>query len=416
MEDNELDIKFKEKIASIENEMSGYVSIFEDTNKDDSLSNSFSMYLREIGKYPLLTPEEEKAYAKIIQEGENNRLLSIKEVNNLKIYSLNTDLLFISLVNSRMYNTVIDSIINLFSRISGREVQAEEDIVKYKKISSKLSRSLNITELKKYFNVDDKMESIKEVDLLNYVKDYISFRYAFDRFYVSNLRLVVNIAKGYFRKNMDNLEIISEGNIGLLKAIQRFNPNFENRFATYASYWINESVQRFFYKNESAVRIPEHLIQETKKFKREVDELNKKEGRELTIDEISEKLNISMEKINEYYQNMFKVISLDKPLDEDNDYTLIDEISCDDSIDDVVESSALKDEIQPLLDCLNAREKKVIMLRFGFINNEEVSIQEVAKKLSLSPARIRQITAKALIKMRKVSNKESLNSLKYYIK
>ena len=418
MEDNSsLSKEFKEKLAEIEKEMDSYNLDLDKMNKDLSVSDSVKMYLQEIGMYPLLTPEEEKEYGKIIQFPENVKLLLVNDINNITTFTLNKELLFVSLVNSSTYNTIIDSILNLYSKINIHEGSTVEDLLKYKRISAALGRPLDSEELKKHFNIDNSHQPIKEVELLNDVKDFIEFKYAFDKFFKSNLRLVVSVAKKHY-SNLDFLELISEGNIGLLRAMRKYNPSLGYKFSTYAVYWISQSMDRAITKYNSTVRLPDNYYHEIRKFKKEVEALEKQEERELNASEISEKLNIPIEKVYEYQNHMFEMISLNKPIGEDSDMSVIDMIAKDDDIDEVVFSNSLKDDISVLFQQLNERECKVIKMRFG-IGREDggtMTLPEISKELSVSVARVRQIEARAIMKMRRLGRSSSSGkSLKYYL-
>lgn len=414
---NDFDIEFKQKMASIEKNMDDYNLDIAVVDNYKDLSDNVKMYLKEIGSIPRLTKEDTQKYAKVISHHEKVRLLKIKYSNNIKIYSLNIESLFSSLVNSSIYNSIIDSLLNLFIKTNIHEPKTEEDLIKYKKISGKLGRALNFDELKEYFNFLINEEIISEKELLNDVKDYITFKYSFYRFYVSNLRLVISVAKKYYRNNLDFLDLISEGNIGLLKAMQKYNPELGYSFSTYAMYWIMESIEKSLYKYDSIIRVPENLKLEINNFTKTVEKLKNEEGRELTLDEISEKLDLSIEKINEYYRCMFKITSLDKQVGKDKDISIIDTIIQDNSIDDKVETYLLKDEISYLLDFLNEEERTVIKLHFGIgQDGVAMSFKEIAKKLSLSYVRVKRIIEKALIKMRRIKNDDKVKALKYYMK
>ena len=414
---SDLDLKFKDLMESIEKEMDNYILSFEDVDNDQNISNSVKMYLNEISRYPRLTQEEEFELAKNIQNPEKNKLISISEKNNkIKKYSLNEELLFTSLINCNAYAAIIDSLLNSLTKIESHDTKIEDDLVKYKRISKKLDRSLNIDELKKYFDIDVKEEQINELELLNSVKDYITFKYSYDRLYVSNLKLVFSVAKKK-QCNIDLLELVSEGNIGLIRAIQKYNPDLGNKFSTCAFYWIMQAIEKYVIKHNSAIKLPVDFYYDMKKFKRDVDDLNKEEKRELTIDEISKKLNIPVEKINEYYSHMFSIVSLDKQFGENQDLSIIDAIVEDDSIDDKVAYNFLKDDIQLLLEGLTESEKKAVLLYFGFggEGNMTMSYREISKILLVSHARVHQMVSKAIIKMRRQKNTEKIKDLKYYM-
>lgn len=411
-----IDQDFKEKMDKIEKEMDSYNIDIDTISSERNISDSFKMYLQEICMYPLLTIEEEQEYGKIIQSPDKVKLLLVSDVDNITTYTLNREQLFSSLVNTSIYTYAIDSILNLYSKINCHENGTENDLMKYKKLSTSFKRALNENELKEYFNYDVNNRINNETEVLCDVKNFIEFKFAFDKFFKSNLRLVVSVAKKYY-SNVDPLELISEGNMGLLKAMQKFNPSLGYKFSTYAVYWISQSIERAIMKYNLSVRLPESFYRKVRKFKKDVEELEKKEERELSDIEISEKLNIPIEKINEYKRSMFEMISLYKPVSDDSDISIIDTIAINDDLDDIVFAKTLKEDIEVLLNCLTEREKKVIKMRFGMEseNRVRISFLEIAKELSVSVERVRQIEMKALVKMKRIGKTNAVKSLKYYM-
>ena len=393
----------KEKMESSISEMDDYAS-----------TDSARMYLQDIKRYPLITQEDEQELGQIIQSLKNTKLLTISNVRNVESYSLNTKLLFSSLINNETYNSVIDSLLKLYSVINVHENNTAEELIKYKRISSSLDRALDKDELKNYFNIDANYY-IDESNLPKAVNDFIAFKYAYNKFFESNLRLVISVVKRH-RSKVDFLELVNEGNIGLLRAIQKYDPSLGFKFSTYAVSWIEQYVERAISKYTAVIRVPNSFRRELAKFITDVDALKQEMQRELTIDEISEKLNISAKKINEFYTNIYETVSLDKPIGEDGDVSLLDMIAQDDSIDDILSSQLLIDDINELLECLNEKESEVIKLRFGIGVDHALSLNDIAKLLSVSQSRIRQIEARAIIKMRRYGRTGKAKLLQYYVK
>ena len=376
----------------------------DDMNENDDIfiGDINSMYLNEIRKYPLLSSEEEVYYAKMIQNPEEKKLLKISDANGIDAVSLNIPLLFRSLINNSSYNEVIGNLLSFYSKVNNNssDINALE---LYQKEANKLSRSLNIQELKEKFNINDG-DKLNDKDLLEETKEYINYRFAFYKLFVSNLRLVVSIA-GKYRCNVDMIDLISEGNIGLMKAIYKFDVSLGYRFSTYATWWIRQYVKRAIANNNTSIRIPEHVLSEINSFKKEVSKLEQKEQRSLTTKEISEYLSIPLNTVREYQRYLSDPISLDETTTEEEDVTLHEVIPSDEDIEEEILQKALSEEIQVLFENLNEKEKEVIKLRFGLgeHDGEKNTLLDVAKKMSVSPERARQIEARALIKMKRIA-------------
>ena len=386
-------------------------------DEESNVSNSVKMYINEILKYPLLKEEEEVYYAEKLKNPQDKKLLLLKYVGNLLSAKLDIPLLFISLCDNKSYNLVIEYLLSLYSKLNSSDNAVEEKLIKYQKISKELGRALNEDEIKEYFDIDSNKEKLSEKDLLNEVKDFISYKYAFDKMFVSNLRLVVSVAK-YYRNKGELLELINEGNLGLYKAIEKYDSSLGFRFSTYAIWHIKQMIKRSI-SNNNAIRVPEYFSRLIAKFKNDVEELEKKEERELSLIELSEKLDISLDEIMEYQRYMYNPVSLDQQVSDDSDTSILDLIPRDDSIEEDVFQSTLRDDIKILLGYLTSREEAVIRIRFGIGNDngKNMSLTQIGKIMNVSPSRVSQIEARALFKMRRFSKRnKDLNELRYYLK
>ena len=386
-------------------------------DEESNVSNSVKMYINEILKYPLLKEEEEVYYAEKLKNPQDKKLLLLKYVGNLLSAKLDIPLLFISLCDNKSYNLVIEYLLSLYSKLNSSDNAVEEKLIKYQKISKELGRALNEDEIKEYFDIDSNKEKLSEKDLLNEVKDFISYKYAFDKMFVSNLRLVVSVAK-YYRNKGELLELINEGNLGLYKAIEKYDSSLGFRFSTYAIWHIKQMIKRSI-SNNNAIRVPEYFSRLIAKFKNDVEELEKKEERELSLIELSEKLDISLDEIMESQRYMYNPASLDQQVSDDSDTSILDLIPRDDSIEEDVFQSTLRDDIKTLLGYLTSREEAVIRIRFGIGNDngKNMSFTQIGKIMNVSSSRVSQIEARALFKMRRFSKRnKDLNELRYYLK
>ena len=412
---NEFNLAIENIYTSIDNELKRCSTSSNDDYSDINVSDSFKMYLKEMYKYPTLDTSAEQKLVNIFCYPDRVKLLSTKEVDGILYHTLNKELLFTSLINSTMCNSIIDEIINLYSKMDSNDSNFTDDLIKYKKIANFLGRSLNKDELAKYFNINcSVINPIEESQLLNDVINFIRFKYSYNRFFLCNLKLVVFVAKKY-RCNVDMLELISEGNLGILKAMNKFDPSLGYKFSTYATHSIKNYVERAIIKYGSTIRLPDSYSYEIRNYKKAVRELEQDEKRELTIDEISEKLNIPVEKINEYYSNMYEIDSLDKKITPDSKYSLMDVIADEDNFEDEVFLRILKDEIGVVFENLTERETEIIKMRFGLDKYDEMKLREIGNELSVSIERARALLARGLFKLHKVSRTDKVKELKYYM-
>lgn len=231
-----------------------------------------------------------------------------------------------------------------------------------------------------------------------------------NKFAKHNLRLVVSIAKRYLGRGMEFLELIQEGNLGLLKAIDKFNLNFGTKFSTYAVPWIHESIRRALQEKARLVRIPAHMEVKNSKINKFKEAFKATYGCNPTIQEISEKMNISKEVIKLLISATSDPVSLDKPLGSEEDTTLENFIGSDSiQIENDVLNNYLVEYLNNILKCLKNREREIIIMRF--LNN--MSLEETGKELNITRERVRQIEAKALVKLRHPRNTRKVKDYLY---
>lgn len=352
-------------------------------NEHQDVEETTTTYLREMGRFDLLTPEEEEKYSKAIREG------------------------FDAIINAiRKNGTEAPEMGTLVDRIALWEKR--DPTLKPKK------QHLNfmIRSVKTIANKYQDNHTLREVR--QKIEFYTrSIEVAKDVMIKANLRLVVSIAKRYMHQGLSLADLIQEGNLGLMRAVFRFDYTKGNKFSTYASWWIRQAITRAILDKTRTIRLPVHFLELRSQFFKAFYSLLKELGREPTPIEISDKTGLPMDKILAILEASREPISLETPVGDD-DSTLGDFLENRESVSpfEAVKNQELSDRVKGILMTLSPREEKIIRLRFGIGEDAEYTLEEIGKRFNVSRERIRQIEKKALNRLRHSSRRDKL---KYFL-
>ena len=301
----------------------------------------------------------------------------------------------------------IDIVDSLEDEPSGKGVEVEKEV----EVIASLDKSVSSDPVKTYLREIGKVSLLKgpeEIDLAKRVEK--GDKKAAQDLTRANLRLVVSIAKRYMGRGLNFLDLIQEGNIGLMRAVEKFDWRRGYKFSTYATWWIRQAITRAIADQARTIRIPVHMIETINKFRREQARLEQRLGREPTPEEVAKVLEIDEARAREIIKISQEPTSLETPVGKEEDSRLKDFVE-DEEIKSPTEAASyelLKLHINEVLDSLNPRERRVLELRFGLKDGHSRTLEEVGKEFGVTRERIRQIEAKALRKLRHPTRSKKL--------
>lgn len=364
-----------------------------------------------------IVEEEKEENSKIKEEKVNSILKKAKEKGQITYGDLATEL---DDVNPEQIDQVFDAFEELGVDLLADDLEEEPDIEDLKEVEELKLDEITDTSYEG-INVDDPvrmyLREIGRIGLLTFEQELELAKRILDgdegakqELAESNLRLVVSIAKKYVGRGMLFLDLIQEGNMGLIKAVEKFDYTKGFKFSTYATWWIRQAITRAIADQARTIRIPVHMVETINKLIRTSRHLLQQMGREPTPDEIAQEMEIPVEKVMEIQKIAQDPVSLETPIGEEDDSHLGDFIQDDDSPapHDSAAYTLLKEQLEDVMNTLTPREAKVLKLRFGLEDGKARTLEEVGREFEVTRERIRQIEAKALRKLRHPSRSKKL--------
>lgn len=371
--------------------------------------------MKNVNTAPQNVTDEKKqnAFKKLIEKGKQTGRLTTQEIDNL-IVELDLDVEELEKLNEQIDSANIN-IIDDFSEEALDSISLEVDLPKETDAADTVAVNDNAAmddPVKVYLKEIGKVPLLtpeEEIELAIRISD--DDEQAKKRLAEANLRLVVSIAKRYVGRGLQFLDLIQEGNLGLIKAVDKFDYTKGFKFSTYATWWIRQAITRAIADQARTIRIPVHMVETINKVKKASSQLLHMNGREPTPDEIAEYLeDMTVDKVREILRVAQEPVSLETPIGEEEDSHLGDFIPDDEALApaDAASMSLLKEQLSEVLKTLTPREEKVLSLRFGLEDGNPKTLEEVGKEFNVTRERIRQIEAKALRKLRHPSRSKKL--------
>jgi RNA polymerase primary sigma factor len=362
-------------------DLSNSIAAADEADEPHDPEETTTTYLREMGRFELLTPEEEGIYSRTIREGFDAIIRAIQGDDS-----------------GMPEMTALKERIDLWKK-RDPSLKPKKQQLNYMKNAVSRSAAKH-PEIRSLFELHTLIEA--------YVR---SIEAAKDEMIRANLRLVVSIAKRYMHQGLTLADLIQEGNLGLMRAVFRFDYTKGNKFSTYASWWIRQAITRAILDKTRTIRLPVHFLELRSQFFKAFYSLLKELGREPTPVEIARQTDLPMDKILAILEASREPISLETPIGDD-DSTLGDFLENQESISpyEAVQNRELSNRVKTILCTLSEREEKIIRLRFGIGEKAEYTLEEIGKRFNVSRERIRQIEKKALNRLRHSSRRDKLKN------
>jgi len=311
-----------------------------------------------------------------------------------------------------VFNYLFERGIDVFDKVESKEaLEAEKEKLNSADLMALLSQKGSIDSVRMYLKEIGKIDLLVFEDEIRLAKEIEKgSQIARADLINANLRLVVSIAKKYIGRGLTFLDLVQEGNQGLMRAVEKFDWHRGFKFSTYATWWIRQAITRAIADQAKTIRIPVHMVETINKVYKATRALTQKLGREPTIEEIAAEVEVTVDKVEEIYRISQDTTSLATPVGDDEDSFLGDFIE-DTTLPSPYEETSkelLRESIEEVLDSLDERESKVLSLRFGLMGETPKTLEEVGKTFNVTRERIRQIEAKALRKLRHPSRRKKL--------
>ena len=348
--------------------------------------------------------DKKSVISKLIETGKKKGILTYKEIGDM-LSEYDIDVKDIDRMYEQLESLGIEVVKDLDKELE--EIQSNEE-----EIDLSIPEGIGLDDpVRMYLKEIGKVPLLsaqEEIELAE--KMHNGDEYAKKRLAEANLRLVVSIAKRYVGRGMLFLDLIQEGNLGLIKAVEKFDYTKGYKFSTYATWWIRQAITRAIADQARTIRIPVHMVETINKLIRVSRQLLQELGRDPRVDEIAAEMNMSEDRVREIMKIAQEPVSLETPIGEEEDSILGDFIPDSDAPapSEMAAFTLLKEQLIDVLDTLTAREAKVLKLRFGLDDGRSRTLEEVGKEFNVTRERIRQIEAKALRKLRHPSRSKKL--------
>jgi len=393
-----------EEVEQIDDEMLLDIEMMDSVSLDDPVR----MYLKEIGRVSLLTANDEVELAQAIEAKPLHdafKALNVIEEADGRQRSV-----------EEMLPEVVERLVNI--KRKGQQAHIAQELIGLTDLS-KLQNLVDAAAAERRRQATNgaarprvRAEALESYRIARYrlTERYERAYEAKQRLTEANLRLVVSIAKKYIGRGMSFLDLIQEGNMGLIRAVEKFDYHKGYKFSTYATWWIRQAITRAIADQARTIRIPVHMVETINKLVRVSRRLLQELGREPGDEEIGEEMGITPEKVREIVKVSQDPVSLETPIGEEEDSHLGDFVEDREAVSpqDAASLTMLHSEVEDVLDTLTPRERRVLQLRFGLIDGHQRTLEEVGKRFGVTRERIRQIEAKALRKLRHPSRSKKL--------